>query len=306
MIGGVTLSPHPPGGCCCPVLQDLPCGSGDGATCGVCPRRSTAAWPHARPYCWRSWRCCRSGSVHGSRTGPTRSLPAAPWHPHGEGPGGPWGWEPPRGGTHCGDGLIPWGPSGLGAVEGCGPPGADNASPHRCIAAFRSTGAMALWGLGFWGDCCFLGPRLFGAWGFGGALGSLGPGAFWGPWLFEAHGSLLPAFFWAAWGLWGTAAFWGPWSFSAWVFWGAPSSLGPVAFGAQSFTGPTAQWGCIPLRRPHSSAGVPPCHGSGEISAVGRSSDRSPGPGCAHRSTKGSPGPGGRLGRVSVVFLFAY
>lgn len=221
-------------------------------------------------------------------------------------PGGPGGGNPPRGGTHCGDGLIPWGPSGLGAVEGCGPPGADNASPHRCTAAFRSAGATALWGLGFWGDCCFLGPRLFGAWGFGGALGSLGPGAFWGPWLFEAHGSLLPAFFWAAWGLWGTAAFWGPWSFSAWVFWGAPSSLGPVAFGAQSFTGPTALWGCIPLRRPHSSAGVPPCHGSGEISAVGRSSDRSPGPGCAHRSTKGSPGPGGRLGRVSVVFLFAY
>lgn len=143
-----------------------------------------------------------------------------------------------------------------------------------------------------------LGPRLSGAWDSGGtavfwAHGSLGPGAFWGPWLFEAHGSLLPAFFWAAWGLWGTAAFWGPWSFSAWVFWGAPSSLGPVAFGAQSFTGPIALWGCIPLRRPHSSAGVPPCHGSGEISAVRRSSDRSPGPGCAHRSTKGSPGPGG-------------
>lgn len=210
---------------------------------------------------------------------------------------------------------VPGGPGGGNPPEGAHTVGMDS-----------SLGVPPVWGL--WRDVAPqvlttlphtaallpfapLGPRLSGAWDSGGtavfwAHGSLGPGAFWGPWLFEAHSSLLPAFFWAAWGLWGTAAFWGPWSFSAWVFWGAPSSLGPVAFGAQSFTGPIALWGCIPLRRPHSSAGVPPCHGSGEISAVGRSSDRSPGPGCAHRSTKGSPGPGGRLGRVSVVFLFAY
>lgn len=47
-----------------------------------------AAWPHARPYWQRSWHCCRTGSMHGSRTGPTLSPPAAPWHPHDEGPGG--------------------------------------------------------------------------------------------------------------------------------------------------------------------------------------------------------------------------
>ncbi|CAM9998170.1 unnamed protein product, partial [Bubo scandiacus] len=37
---GATDPPCPPRGCCCPARRDPPCGSGAGATCGVCPRRS--------------------------------------------------------------------------------------------------------------------------------------------------------------------------------------------------------------------------------------------------------------------------
>lgn len=68
--------------------------------------------------------------------------------------------------------------------------------------------------------------------------------------------------------------------------------------------GPTALWGRIPHWRPRSGAGVPLCRGSGGISAMGRS-------GSDPSAQRGSRGPtarleGGRLGRVSAVFVFAY
>nr|XP_027300305.2 myotubularin-related protein 11 isoform X1 [Anas platyrhynchos] len=49
---GAAPSPSPPGGCSCPAPRDPRCGSGVAATCGACPKVSTAASPPPRPG-WR-------------------------------------------------------------------------------------------------------------------------------------------------------------------------------------------------------------------------------------------------------------
>lgn len=171
-------------------------------------------------------------------------------------------------------------------------------------------GATALWSLGFFG-----GPAFFWALGFSGDHDSLGPEDLGAYSFLRSTALYCLCFFWAGWGLLGTTDFWGLWSVSTWGFWGLPALWGLWLFEPCGFLEPRALWGprlygaAFLTGGPAAALGFPSAAAQGGSAPWG-GAVLTP-PQAAPTAQRGSRGPtarleGGRLGRVSAVFVFAY